>query len=148
MSRIRDYKGSKKWLELIGSDIVKLKSKTIKEFVKEIHSPEIHSRVRSFDEIEGLSQDWLNDRVFLDADRYYDSIVKRGQINNETTFEDFINKIEEEKNELNAEKGNHVRIKQELIDIIGVCVAMGKHYRIDISGEFEKKIIINEKRKD
>jgi NTP pyrophosphatase (non-canonical NTP hydrolase) len=60
----------------------------------------------------------------------YDSTVKRGLINSETSKEDFINKLFEE---------NKLDFK-EVADIILVCLNCAYHYNIDIEKELKNKI--------
>lgn len=73
----------------------------------------------------------------------YQSIVDRGLITNETTFEDFTGKIQEELNELITEGFKGKNMPVELSDIILTCLNMAKHYGIDIKAEMKKKIAIN-----
>ena len=80
--------------------------------------------------------------------RNYQATVKRGLITYETCFDEFINKIHEELVELNISNTYYGFDKSELADIILVCFAMSKHFRIDILKELENKVIINENRKD
>jgi NTP pyrophosphatase (non-canonical NTP hydrolase) len=84
--------------------------------------------------------------------RNYKATVKRGFINQDTSIFDFITKIEEEVNELEYSHylRNSTKIqfdKKELADIILVCLAMAKHYDIDIMKAMEEKTIFNEIRK-
>lgn len=88
-------------------------------------------------------------------DRNYKATVKRGQINALTTFEDFISKLNEEVNELdlselpfNNESTYTEFDHKELADVILVCLAMAKHYNIDILKVMEQKVIYNENRPD
>lgn len=85
--------------------------------------------------------------------RNYKATVKRGLISQNTTFEDFINKLEEEVNELNLSElpfVNEVNVpffdERELADVVLVCLAMAKHYNVDILKELENKTLINEER--
>jgi NTP pyrophosphatase (non-canonical NTP hydrolase) len=82
----------------------------------------------------------------------YNSIVKRGLINSETNKRDFIEKLHEEVAEFEYEfnispNKVHTPAKEELTDIILVCLNIASHYEIDILKELENKIKINEKRK-
>lgn len=82
------------------------------------------------------------------AQRNYNATVRRGQINERTSFGDFLNKIKEETNELELEATcNNQFGKTELADISLVCDAMALHYAIDLQAEKERKMIFNELRK-
>ena len=84
----------------------------------------------------------------------YQSIVDRGLISPTTTLFEFLDKLDEEVKELkysivdyvdyDSEKFNNV--KEELADVIMVCLNMAKHYNIDIEKEIKNKIKINEQR--
>ena len=77
----------------------------------------------------------------------YQSILKRGLINENTTSLDFIMKLEEEVQEfIEAEKFGLENENEELADIILVCFNIAKHYDIDIEKELKNKIEINYKR--
>tara|TARA_Y100000310_G_C20410331_1_gene681639 strand:+ start:516 stop:791 length:276 start_codon:yes stop_codon:yes gene_type:complete len=78
----------------------------------------------------------------------YDSIVKRGFISPQTTVDDFLNKIDEEVLEFKYEilNGSDTRIREELADVILVCLNIAKHYNIDIEKEMKNKIGINYQR--
>ena len=78
----------------------------------------------------------------------YKSIVKRGLINNETTNDDFIEKLNEEVREFSYEVyiGSDEEMKEELADVILVCLNFAKHNGIDIEKELKRKIQINFKR--
>ena len=81
--------------------------------------------------------------------RNYASIERRGLINEETTEADFLAKIEEELTELSEAYYRDLPNKsEELADIILVCLNYAEHFGIDIEKELNKKISINEKRKD
>lgn len=80
--------------------------------------------------------------------RNYQATEKRGLINEKTTLWDFIDKIEEEKNELFHTCNNGEFDASELADISLVCDAMALHYGIDLQAEKEAKMKYNEKRKD
>lgn len=123
-----------------------LTATTIEEFAKEIHSTEIQSRVKSFKELEQLTEDWLKKHVCFDLARNYQSIVDRGLVGENTTFEDFIDKFEEEVRELSMEKGNPANIRRELADVISVGFTMGFHYEIDVFKAMSENIVKNEQR--
>lgn len=80
--------------------------------------------------------------------RNYESTVKRGLINQNTTIEDFLLKLYEEIGELHKELlvGSFDKIKLELADVILVSLNFAYHYEIDIMEILEKKISINENR--
>jgi len=71
----------------------------------------------------------------------YKSIVKRGLINDTTSYQDFIDKLDEEVAEFKEDYR-----PEELADIILVCLNIAKHYNIDIEKELLKKIEINKNR--
>lgn len=96
-------------------------------------------------------------------ERNYAATVRRGFITEKTSVGDFLNKIDEELDELgeclfDSVNGDFVNPKHckyckkdsqlELADIILVCLAMAKHYDIDIMKVLEEKVVINENRKD
>ena len=84
----------------------------------------------------------------------YQSIVDRGFITPTTTLFKFLDKLDEEVKELkysivdyvdyDSQKFNNV--KEELADVIMVCLNMAKHYDIDIEQEIKNKIKINKYR--
>lgn len=77
----------------------------------------------------------------------YKSIVKRGLIDSNTTKKQFICKLEEEVQEfIDAALFYNGNEKEELADIILVCLNIAKHYNIDIETELKNKILTNEKR--
>lgn len=77
----------------------------------------------------------------------YKSIVDRGLITSKTTKRDFILKLEEEVQEYtDAALHGHGSEKEELADVILVCLNIAKHYNIDIEKELITKIEINKKR--
>ena len=78
----------------------------------------------------------------------YQSIVDRGLITPTTYFQEFIDKIKEETEELQLAKifYDSDNIKEELADVIMVCLNMAKHYDIDIINEIKKKIKVNQQR--
>jgi len=79
--------------------------------------------------------------------RNYNSIVKRGLINEDTTIAEFITKLKEEVQEwIEAEVQGLPNANEELADIILVCLNFAKHFNIDIEKELNNKIEINEKR--
>ena len=74
----------------------------------------------------------------------YSSIVKRGLISPTTKKRDFMNKLNEEVNELIYEFINKDVIDaEELADVILVCLNIAKHYNIDIEKEMRGKIAVN-----
>lgn len=79
----------------------------------------------------------------------YQAVVKRGLITPETTFDEFIEKIKEETEELREswfyKPYNFGSFDElELADIILVCLAIAEHYNIDIIKRLEEKTIINQ----
>lgn len=78
------------------------------------------------------------------ARRNYAATVRRGLITPETTKWEFIRKIREETDELNAD----CEAWDELADITLVCFAMAQHYGIDLIDEMRKKVEFNEQRQD
>jgi NTP pyrophosphatase (non-canonical NTP hydrolase) len=79
----------------------------------------------------------------------YQSIVDRGFITPTTTLFEFLDKLDEEVEELNKEAlipKEWSNLPEELADVILVCFNMAKHFGIDIEQELKKKIRINEYR--
>lgn len=78
----------------------------------------------------------------------YESTKKRGLINPDTDMNDFISKIHEEVEELqeSVNEGTLKEIKEELSDVILVCLNAAHHHGIDIESELKKKIKINYQR--
>ena len=69
----------------------------------------------------------------------YNATVKRGLITSKTTLLEFTDKLQEEVQEfLNYTNENN--FKEELSDIILVCLNIAKHYNIDIETELKNKI--------
>jgi len=79
----------------------------------------------------------------------YKSIVDRGFITHTTTLFEFLDKLEEEVEELTKEAlrpKQYSNLNEELADVIMVCLNMAKHYDIDIEKEIKNKIKINKQR--
>ena len=83
----------------------------------------------------------------------YQSIVDRGLIAPYTNLHNFLHKIREEVDELEIgvlvdhERGEvSDYTKQEIADVIMVCLNMARHFDIDIEKEIKNKIKINEQR--
>lgn len=78
----------------------------------------------------------------------YQSIVDRGFIDSLTTDYDFFDKINEEFEELKDARLRFdlTNFKEELADIIMVCLNLAKHHDIDIEQEIKNKIKINQQR--
>lgn len=78
----------------------------------------------------------------------YKSIVDRGFICPLTTRSDFFNKIDEEVQELKDASFEYdlQGVKEELADVIMVCLNMAKHYDFDIEQQIKNKIEINKQR--
>ena len=81
-------------------------------------------------------------------ERNYKSIVKRGLINDETKFSDFILKLDEEVYEFKEAYLFNDDYWIEAADIILVIFNMARHYNINIQDILKEKIIINENRHD
>jgi len=96
----------------------------------------------------------LHPKIKKLADRNYNAQLKRGTITDETCADDFIEKIDEEVEELNVsifriqEKFEDGCDPKELADIILVCLSMAKHFKIDIFKVLEEKVVYNENRED
>ena len=118
--------------------------------------------------IEPCTPDHMLIHVYLDPEsvvdrlsteevalRNYQATEKRGQINENTSFWDFTNKLDEEINELKLSSGylidgiNETKTfdPKELADISLVCDAMAIYYGIDLQAEKESKMKYNEVRK-
>ena len=79
----------------------------------------------------------------------YQSIVDRGFITPTTTLFEFLDKLDEEVEELNKEaliSQEWSNLPEELADVILVCFNLAKHFDIDIEQELKNKIRINEYR--
>ena len=88
------------------------------------------------------------------ADRNYNAQLKRGTITDKTIGDDFLCKIQEEIDELADSYTRYLYLEKEqidekeLADIILVCLAMAKHFKIDIFKVLEEKVVYNENRED
>ena len=80
--------------------------------------------------------------------RSYASIVGRGLIDNNTSLEDFNNKLIEEFDEMQEEyeSNNLERYIHEGFDLINVFLNFCIHNNIDIKSKFEEIVIKNENR--
>ena len=78
----------------------------------------------------------------------YKVTVDRGLIKPSTTYNEFLDKIFEEVDELclSYDYNDFENTKEELADVIMVCLNMAKHFNIDIIKEIKNKIEINKKR--
>ena len=78
----------------------------------------------------------------------YDSVVKRGLINNQTTEREFIEKIKEEFDELYEAfmLGRYYDKWEELSDVVLVCLNYFYHFGIDVESKLKIKIEKNNKR--
>ena len=78
----------------------------------------------------------------------YESIVARGLISTSTSMLDFCRKMSEEGIEfIQAVKDKDKKQqKEELADVILVCLNIAHHYGWDIESELFKKVEINEQR--
>lgn len=75
--------------------------------------------------------------------RNYNSIIARGLITQHTTFDDFIDKAQEELNELKREGETGKNIGEEIADNILTHLNFAEHLGIDVKSEMNKKIEIN-----
>ena len=87
--------------------------------------------------------------------RNYNAAVRRKQINDETTFIDFRNKLREEVKELSDSWNSNRYLNSpgqfdasELADISHVCDSIALHYGINLQAEKEAKMLYNEQRID
>jgi len=80
----------------------------------------------------------------------YNSIRMRGLITPDTDMIDFIDKLSEEFNEFkeSCKSESFTRQKEELSDVILVCLNIAYHFNIDIEKELKKKIKKNYDRAD
>jgi len=81
----------------------------------------------------------------------YQCIVDRGFITPTTTLFQFLDKLDEEVEELKKEaliSKEWNNLPEELADVILVCLNMAKHFNIDIEQEIKKKVRYNFNRKD
>jgi len=78
----------------------------------------------------------------------YKSIVDRGLIAPSTNRIAFFCKLDEEITELKYASFHNKteNFKEELADVIMVCLNFAKHYDIDIEQEIKKKIEVNKQR--
>ena len=77
----------------------------------------------------------------------YESIVSRGLIDRSTPPRAFVMKLEEEVQEfIDAFKNEGTNEREELADVILVCLNIAAHYGWDIESELFKKVAINEQR--
>ena len=79
----------------------------------------------------------------------YKSIVDRGFITPTTTLFEFLDKLDEEVEELKTESEipkQYSNLPEELADVVMVCLNLAKHYNIDIEQEIKNKIKINKQR--
>lgn len=77
----------------------------------------------------------------------YESIVSRGFIDRSTPPRAFVMKLEEEVQEfIDAFKNAGANEREELADVILVCLNIAAHYGWDIESELFKKVAINEQR--
>jgi len=77
----------------------------------------------------------------------YKSIVARGLITPSTLRQSFVDKLQEEVKEFTDVFNDTMMIdKEELSDVILVCLNIAKHYNIDIETELKNKIQVNYER--
>lgn len=79
----------------------------------------------------------------------YESIVGRGLIKWSTPVQAFLDKLDEEVNELKEAFENSTKdhFNEELADVILVCLNLAKHIDLDIESELKRKIEVNYSRK-
>ena len=75
----------------------------------------------------------------------YKSIIRRGLINSKTTEQHFLEKLNEEVSELwlGWETNDDENIREEIADVIMVCLNFARHFNIDIEKEIKNKIEVN-----
>lgn len=82
--------------------------------------------------------------------RNYAATKRRGLITDETSFDEFVDKLREEVNELDDSliyRGKMIDFDAaELADIALVCFAMAEHYGFDLVKVMEEKMKFNELR--
>lgn len=77
----------------------------------------------------------------------YESILSRGLIDRSTPPSAFVMKLEEEVQEfIDAFRKEYNNEREELADVILVCLNIAHHYGWDIESELFKKVEINEQR--
>jgi len=83
-------------------------------------------------------------------ERSYKAIRKRGLITSDTDFPDFIDKMDEELEEIKMDysEGNFNKAIAETVDLMNVCICALVHHGYDPVKEFEKCVIHQEERKD
>lgn len=83
------------------------------------------------------------------VNRNYFANVRRLKISDKTTVSEWLAKIHEEVGELiESWDGCDSFDQVELADVTLVCFSMAKHFDINLVDEMEKKMKVNEKRKD
>jgi NTP pyrophosphatase (non-canonical NTP hydrolase) len=82
--------------------------------------------------------------------RCYTATRKRGKITPDTDFPDFIEKMEEELQEIKQayESGDFEHAIHETGDLFATCSNALTHHGYDVEKEFEKVVIKNEGRRD
>ena len=82
--------------------------------------------------------------------RHYIATRKRGLITNYTSLQNFLDKIEEEINEMHkADIYDHVidgDMAQEALDVVGVIFNMLHHFDYDVEAEFRRNVEHQESR--
>lgn len=83
--------------------------------------------------------------------RSYKSIVKRGKVNERTTLRQFVQKMQEELDEvklaIKTKKGMD-KVTEEVGDLMNVCTIFFEHHKIDTIDQYIKIIEKNEHRED
>ncbi len=77
--------------------------------------------------------------------RHYNAIVDRGLIDKNTTFKQFMDKLDEEIFEL-KNSNTDKEVYHEAMDCICVLTNMLLHYNVDIKAQLIKNIELQEKR--
>jgi len=81
--------------------------------------------------------------------QHYNATVKRGKIKPETLTLEFIEKMQEELDEIIHEylhEGNN--FASEIIDLMAVCGNLLIHLGFDVENEFKKNIVKQQQRND
>ena len=82
-------------------------------------------------------------------ERSYQSIRKRGLINEDTTNSNFVEKMFDKCSEIEDELYKHnpeSKYIEEVTELANVCILQIRHLGYDFESEFEKVIIKNENR--
>jgi NTP pyrophosphatase (non-canonical NTP hydrolase) len=80
--------------------------------------------------------------------RNYYATKRRKQITDKTDVMDFLIKLDEEVEELKQSFFEANLDEKEIADVVLVCFALAKHYKIDLIKVMEEKMLYNEKQND